>query len=394
MKICHIITRMIIGGAQENTYLTCRGLAERGHEVLLLSGPETGPEGSLWPVLESSPFDTKPVDNLRRSIHPMRDWRALRDLTTMIRDFAPDVVHTHSSKAGILGRYAAARAKVPAIIHTIHGMSFNRTQTWWRRKVYESLERSAARKTHGMICVADAMTEQALAANVGHPSMYTTIRSGMEVDTFFADETQYEAVRSSWGVQPGTVTIGTIARLFRNKGYEELLKAMPLIVDRLPDVRFVWIGDGAQRAEYTSQLERLGLLDKVHFTGLVRPDQIPGLLRGMDVLVHASRWEGLPRAVVQALLSEVPAVSFDNDGAREVITHGETGFLAPFGDCDALAQAVLDLAADEAVRSRMGKLGRERCLIPFDWRTMTTEIEKVYDRVLRDEARPADRARQ
>ena len=157
---------------------------------------------------------------------------------------------------------------------------------------------------------------------------------------------------------------------------------MPSIVARDPRVRFVWIGDGPQRSEYTRLLRQAGLSDRVHFTGLVPPDSIPDLLRGIDMLVHASRWEGLPRAVVQALLSEVPAISFDNDGAREVVIPGETGLLVPFGDHEALADAVVELAGDAERRAALGRQGRTNCLVPFDRRTMVTEIERVYGNLL------------
>lgn len=382
MRVCHVITRMIIGGAQENTLLTCSGLAESGHDVLLLSGSETGPEGSLWDQVNASSFAAETVPSLRRSINPILDLRAMRELTRQIAAFSPDIVHTHSSKAGILGRMAAARAGVDGIVHTIHGMSFNRTQPTWVQACYRSLERWAARKTHAFICVADAMTDQALAAGIGDRSMFHTIRSGMRVERFHADATQRSQWRDTWTIGKDEVVVGTIARLFRNKGYEALLQAMPSIVARDPRVRFVWIGDGPQRSEYTRLLRQAGLSDRVHFTGLVPPDSIPDLLRGIDMLVHASRWEGLPRAVVQALLSEVPAISFDNDGAREVVIPGETGLLVPFGDHEALADAVVELAGDAERRAALGRQGRTNCLVPFDRRTMVTEIERVYGNLL------------
>lgn len=378
MRICHVITRLIVGGAQENTVLTCRGLAERGHEVTLLAGEETGPEGSLW----SDAFDLRlmalPLQHMRRAVSPINDLRTRAELRAFFRLTRPHVVHTHSSKAGILGRMAAAAAEVPLIVHSIHGMSFNRTQSAPVRLAYRWMERRAARHTHAFITVADAMIEQSVAAGIAPRERFVTIRSGMQVDQFLPDTESRRRMRKLWGLPEDAVVIGTIARLFDNKGYDEIIQAMPEIVARCPSARFVWVGDGARRDAYRRRLESLGFLDRVVFAGLVAPQGVASHVRGFDLLVHASRWEGLPRAAVQALLCEVPVVSFDNDGAREVVIEGVTGRLVRYGDVPALAAAVVELAGDAPARSRMGAAGRERCRHEFDWRTMVQRIEEVY----------------
>src|SRR5262249_14143500 len=148
--------------------------------------------------------------------------------------------------------------------------------------------------------------------------------------------------------------------------YEELIPAMAAAAGQRRDLRFVWIGDGAQRSEYESRLAALGLRQRVTLTGLVGPDEIPRLLSGIDLLVHASRWEGLPRAVVQALLMEKSAISFDIDGAPEVVLPGVTGQLVPLGDVAGLARAMTELAADAPRRLEMGRAGRAQCLPRFD----------------------------
>ncbi|HRX83680.1 MAG TPA: glycosyltransferase family 4 protein [Phycisphaerae bacterium] len=378
MKIAHVITRLIIGGAQENTILTCEGLRLRGHDVTLIAGPETGPEGSLWPQAEARCGRTVRIDSLCRAVRPADDWRCAGELTEHFRGEGYDVVHTHSSKAGILGRWAAHRAGVPLVVHTIHGMSFNRTQSAPIRALYAFLERRAARWTHAFISVADAMTDQAVGAGIAPRDRFTTIRSGMETDHFAPDAITRAEMHRRWEVPEDAVVIGTVARLFRNKGYEHLLAALPRIVKRCPNAYFVWVGDGAQRAEYTATLEKLNLRSRVHLTGLVRPAEIPAILTGFDVLVHASAWEGLPRAIVQASLTEVPPVSFDNDGAPEAIDPGETGSLAPLGDADALADRVVELASDADLRRRLGQAARRKCMAMFDYHKMVAEIEALY----------------
>jgi glycosyltransferase involved in cell wall biosynthesis len=378
MHICHVITRLIIGGAQENTLLTCRGLSERGHRVTLVAGPETGPEGSLWDQAAEAGCRLVRLPPLRRAVRPLHDWLAGRALRRLFERIEPDVVHTHSSKAGILGRRAAAQARVPVIVHTIHGMSFNRTQPLGVQWLYRILERRAARVTSALVSVADAMTNQAVAAKLAPRERFTTIRSGMETDRFTPTPAMRERLRKEWGISEHDVVIGTVARLFRNKGYEEIIEAMPEAVGREARLRFVWVGDGADRPRYERQLKALGLRDRVRMVGLVPPDEVARCLNGFDVVLHASRWEGLPRAIVQGLLTEVPAISFDNDGAPEVVLPGETGMLVPYGDTRRLADAMVNLAADPDLRRTLGRRGRARCLDAFDWRKMVTDLEKLY----------------
>lgn len=387
MHICHVITRLIVGGAQENTLLTCEGLHARGHEVTLISGLTTGPEGALTARARAGGYRFVEIPSLVRQVNPRLDWAALRALRAAFRALRPDVVHTHSSKAGILGRLAAVRLaagreRVPAIVHTIHGMSFNRTQPWAVRAGYAWLERLAARRSDAIVTVADAMIEQTVAAGVCGREKLLTIYSGMEVEQFDPERFDRAAVRREWGIDDETVVVGSIARLFRRKGYEQLIPIMARAAAREPRLRFVWVGDGAQRAEYEAQLAQLGLRERTTLVGLVRPDEIPRLLAGFDILAHASQWEGLPRAVVQGLLMCVPAVAFAIDGTPEVVLDGRTGRLIPLNDIERFADAVSALANDREGRTRMGEAGRALCVERFDWRRMVDQLETLYRRLV------------
>ena len=381
MKIVHVITRLIVGGAQENTILTCRGLVERGHEVILMAGPETGPEGSLWKKAEQSGADLIKVGKLRRAVRPLSDWAAVRQIRGILQDLRPDIVHTHSSKAGILAREAARRARVPLIVHTIHGMSFNRTQSTIVRGLYRHLECRAGKVTDAFISVADAMTDQAVDAGLAPRDRFTTIYSGMQTSLFAPDPQRRCRVRARWGVQDDEVIVGTIARLFDHKGYEEILQALPAVVERVPRIRFVWVGDGANRQRYERQLQQLGLSDRVYLTGLIAPEDVAAQIDGFDIVLHASRWEGLPRAIVQGLLAGKPAISFDNDGAPEVVIPDETGRLVPMGDIRKLTEAIVELAEDKEKRESYGERGRLLCRERFDWHNMVAAIESLYLRL-------------
>jgi glycosyltransferase involved in cell wall biosynthesis len=382
LNVCHIITRLIIGGAQENTLLSCEGLHGRGHDVTLITGPDAGPEGSLLERARGGGYRVEVVGSLRRAVRPLEDWRARRDLYRLLRSNRPDVVHTHSSKAGVLGRMAARDAGIPAIVHTIHGMSFNRTQAGPIRWLYRNLERFCARFTGRIISVADAMTAQAVAAGIAPAEKFTTVYSGMRTDLFSPELYDRQAVRAAWGVREDEVVIGTVARLFANKGYEQLIPAMAVAVQACPKLRFVWVGDGAGREAYERRLEAEGIRERVHLTGLIPPDEVPRVLSGFDVLAHASQWEGLPRAAVQALLMRVPVISFAIDGAPEVVLPGQTGELVPLNDIGGLADAMIRLGANADTRARLGTAGRTLCLERFDHRNMVSQLEQIYRELL------------
>lgn len=361
--------------------MTCRGLVERGHDVVLAAGRETGPEGSLWDAAKASGARLVPLEHMRRAVGIAADWKARPELVELFRREQPDVVHTHSSKAGIIGRSAAYAAGVPRIVHTIHGMSFNRTQSAIVRATYRWLERRAGQYTDALITVADAMIDQAVAAGIGSRDRFTTIRSGLVTDQFTATPREREHYRRAWGVADDELVVGTIARLFENKGYDEIIAAMPAMVDQFPRLRFVWVGDGKHRGMYENRLKRLGLGSRVRMLGLIPPNEVPSVLSAFDIVLHASRWEGLPRAIVQGLLTGLPAVSFDNDGAPEVVINDQTGLLVPFGDIPALSSAVVRLARDPALRTRLGQAGRARCVAEFEWRRMVEAIEQLYLRI-------------
>src|SRR3954468_23258095 len=243
MKIVHVITRLILGGAQENTLISCEGQHRRGHDLTLITGPAIGPEGSLMDRASASVYRIEVVDQMRRAILPDKDYSTCRWLVKRLREIAPDVVHTHSSKAGIIGRYAAKKAAVPAIIHTIHGLAFTASTSTIVNTFYKFLERRAAPLTTKIVTVADAMKEQSLSANIGRPEQYVTVYSGMEVEGYLRPAVAREEVRRQLGLEEGHVVVGTIARLFYMKGHEDLLEVAPVMCRDFPEMRFMWVGD-------------------------------------------------------------------------------------------------------------------------------------------------------
>ena len=365
MKVCHVITRLIVGGAQENTVATCIGLHKRGHDVTLVTGAQTGPEGSLLAHVGDVPVQI--LDDLRREPNPWRDARLCASLVKLFCEQHYDIVHTHSGKAGIIGRLAARLAKVPVVVHTIHGPSFYARQNPFGNWLFRWLEQVAAEWTTQFVSVADAMTEQYQAAGV--TGKFVTIHSGMNIEAF---------ARAKPPTEKRELVVGKVARLFRLKGHELLFEAAPKIIEAVPNVKFLLVGDGIYRERYERWAERLGLRDRFEFTGLVRPEEMPSQIARMDVLVHLSLREGLPRTLPQALACGKPVVAFDVDGAREVCRDGETGFLIRPCDAMALADAVIRLLRDAPLAARLGAQGRALVRDQFAEERMVEEIEQLY----------------
>ncbi len=434
MRILHISTRLILGGSQENTLLSCEGQARLGHDVHLAFGPIFGPEGSLLDRVERfnqrcrrgderttlgnpcTPITTHEIPNLVREVRPMRDRRAYYELVELIRTLKPDILHTHSSKAGILGRMAAwkvlmssggagvspahiaelerARFSSPlqpnqmGVVHTIHGPPFMPIEGSLLQQLnvramnlaYTLAERHAARRCHAIVSVADAMTAQFLARGIGRPPQYTTVYSGMEVGPFLhaAPGESRDEIRRQLGVSENSFVIGTVARLAQHKGHDDLLDALAEDLRANQSWKLLWVGDGWWKDRLIAKAEQLGLRESIVLAGLVRPERIPGLIRAMDVLAHPSVREGLPRTVPQALLSGVMPIAYDVDGTSEACRELQTGRLVRPGDLAGLREAVRWAFAHEGERRRLAERGRAECTTRFAAETMVAELEKVY----------------
>jgi len=427
LRILHISTRLILGGSQENTVLSCEGQARLGHEVHLAFGPIYGPEGSLldrvaaFRTASGAEITTHVVPNMVRQIDPRRDWLALGELKALIARLKPDIVHTHSSKAGIVGRAAAwavmqnSPARRPAVIHTIHGPPFMpadgglvaRLKTRIINHGYTLAERFAAGRGHLTVSVADAMTTQFLHRGIGRAEQYVTVRSGMETAPYLhaaAGESAAE-IRTRLGIANHAFVIGTVARLAQHKGHDDLLDALADELRRRPDWCLLWVGDGWCRERLVARARGMGLsvteLDRepatasppsprqIVITGLVPPERIPGLMRAMSVLAHPSSREGLPRTVPQALLCGTPVVAYDADGTREacldpaiVGAEQSTGRLVTVGDRAGLHEAVMWMATHRDQAAAMAARGRAMCERAFSAEEMVQGLDRVYARAL------------
>jgi glycosyltransferase involved in cell wall biosynthesis len=284
-------------------------------------------------------------------------------------------VHTHSGKAGFIGRLAAKRAGVRTIIHSIHGPSFGPFQGRLANTLFRSAECFAGRITDHFVTVADAMRDHYLAAGIGEADSYTRIPSGFDLEPFLRVENSPE-IRRRFGLTPGDFVVGKIARLFELKGHDDLFSIAPQLARRIPNLRFLLVGDGVWRGRFERLAKRIGCEQNFVFAGLVPPAEIPPLVGVMDALVHLSRREGLPRALPQAMAAGRPVVAFDCDGAGEVCLDGKTGYLIEPGDLAKLEERLAKLAEDAALRAGLGQAGRALVKEEF---TVEQLVERQYE---------------
>ena len=388
VKVLHIITRLIVGGAQENTMLTAVLLDPSRCAVDVVSGPQTGSEGSLIEEFRTRDIPLTIEPALVREINPLKDLLALFRLTRFIRRGRYTIVHTHSSKAGILGRWAAFLAGTPVIVHTVHGWGHHDRQYPLVRRSYILLERVTQRITDKLIVVSPRNIEKGLADGIGTPEKYITIRSGIELDRFRRPSRSREDVRAELGIPVDSAVVGTVTRLSPQKAPLDFLDAAAHVAAQQPNVHFVIVGDGPLRADVEAQVVTLKLTERIHLTGLRR--DVPDLLHSFDIFALSSLWEGLPRVLPQAMAAGLPIVATAVDGNAEAVTDGINGLLTPPGDPQAMAAALLRLLNDPFLRRKMGEAGRTRAE-EFSARKMVGDIEVLYEALLDARSSPPTR---
>ena len=385
-RVLHIITRMIVGGAQENTLLSVVGLdAMPEYEVDFISGIDKGKEGELLSQARET-TNLIVLPEMGRSINPFSDLVAFWKLYKLIKKGRYHIVHTHSSKAGVLGRIAAWLAGTPIIVHTLHSLVFHDYQPWIVNRSWWLVKKICAPVTDFYISVSEIIVKKALAAGIAEPERFRTIYSGMELDWFLNAKFDANKVKEEFGIPPGAPVVGKIARLFPLKGHDQLMDAAPEIVKRVPNVRFFLIGDGHLLEHLQERARGYGILENFVFAGLIDRTRIPEMISAMDVVVHTSLREGLARVLPQSLAMGKPCVSFDIDGAPEVVIDDYTGYLVKAFDNVGLADRIAHLLEDEDLRHKLGQNGRKHVDPNFRTEKMVADISEVYQMLLTKKA--------
>ncbi|WP_353635039.1 glycosyltransferase family 4 protein [Halobacterium sp. NMX12-1] len=364
-RVFHLITRLLKGGAEAKTIATVQGLDDYAFTV----GYGAEYDQEQVDLLERDGIETKRFP-LIRHYNPVTTVPAVLSLAQYLRRENFDIVHTHSTEAGIIGRFAAALAGVPNVVHTVHGVPFADDRSDSLNRFVLACERQAATYTDRIVTNADVIADDYLERGIGRPEQYTTVYSGVDLDAF-ADAQPADDLP---GERPRVVMVG---RLADGKGHEVLLDAVESLGDFQGSVCIV--GDGPLYGSLVAAVEDRGLAEDVFLTGF--RDDIPRVLAASDVLVLPSFREGTPRVITEAMASGLPVVATDIAGIPEQVEDGENGYLIPTGDSDALADRLERLLADEELREQMGVRGLKRA-DRFSVATMVDELDEVYQELL------------
>lgn len=365
-----LITHLEPGGAQETVVLLAEGLRERGYEVAVAAHP-----GVEEPRLTHQGTTFFPLQHMAREVSPTGDARAFAELRSVLRRERFDVVHSHSSKAGVLGRVAAKLRGVGAIIHTSHGLPINPDMSRWERRVLLTAERAASYFCDKVVAVSRATADELIALRVARPHQIEVIPSGIDLRSKHAPDPQ--VARKTLELDETQPVLGWVGRHFTQKRPDHLVLAAKRVLERVPHAAVVLAGDGPLLTQTRAATEgdpRIKVLGH-------RPD-IETVYAAMDVMMLTSAWEGLPRTVLEAQAAGKPVVSTAVSGVPEVVKEGATGFLARAGEWGRLADAAVKLLEDRSLRERMGERARQEISEYYSVDHMIEATAQMYERVL------------
>lgn len=374
-RVLFVITRLIVGGAQETVMLLAEGLDKKHFQTDVLCGPQTGTEGSLIEEVRRRGISLTILPDLVRELDLIKDLKAFWKLYRFMKSGAYDIVHTNSSKAGILGRWAAWLAGIPVIVHTVHGWGHHDYQQRLVQRLFVWLERISAHITQRLIVVSTRNIEKGLADRIATKEKYFTIRSGIELEAFVHPARDRASMRALLEIPLTAPVVGTVTRLSAQKAPTDFTAAAIEVAQIAPDTHFVMVGDGPLRGEVEGMIVKAGLQKRFHLTGLRR--DVADLLTTFDIFILSSLWEGLPRVLPQAMAAGLPIIASAVDGNTEAVRADENGILVPPGDRAALAQAMSQLLQDRQRAMKMGENGRAR-VQEFSAQKMVEDHERLY----------------
>ncbi|HEV8701914.1 MAG TPA: glycosyltransferase [Candidatus Polarisedimenticolia bacterium] len=380
LAILHVITRLDRGGSSDCTLLQAMGAARRGHRVTLVSGPSAIPSPLLAAARTQPGLEILQIDFLVRRPSPLQDLRALGAIRRLVRDRRFDVVHTHTSKAGALGRLAAFLGGRPPLVHQPHGHLFYGYHGPIGTALVVLAERLLAPLASRQIALSWRGAEEHLCRGIGRPGDFTVVRSGIDLRPYRRARARRPECRRRWRFSPEDFVVGTLCRLEPVKGVAELLDAFLLAASSTPRLRLVVGGDGPLRGRLLERARDAGMAERVVVGGSwVRPEDV---LPALDLFVLASRNEGMGRALIEAMAVGLPVVGTAVGGVPEVLEEGGAGILVPPGDPEALAAAISRLAADERLAAHYGRRARSRA-VAFGAGRMNHALLKIYRKVIR-----------
>jgi len=372
-KVFHVITKLELGGAQKVTLMTLERLPRDRYQV----GLATGPEGLLVDWANRIPDLSRVwIPSLVREVRPIKDLLAFVKLWWLFRRERPQVVHTHSSKAGILGRWAAWLAGVPVIFHTAHGFGFNDFQRPIVRKAYVWLERITTKITTKLVVVSYANADKGEQSGVFRRGDWILCRDSISVEEFIEPKPRRRQLRT-WGIPDDKVIVGMVACFKPQKSPEDFVEVAARVLKKTHRAHFVMAGDGELRPSVEERIRKYGIGGHITLLGWQNENDMPEVYRNLDIVVLTSLWEGLPCVFSEAMAAELPIIATNVDGAREAIIDADNGYLHEPHDVDGMAESVLRLVEDQDLCRKMGHRGKSR-VMEFDIGTSVATLEAAY----------------
>jgi glycosyltransferase involved in cell wall biosynthesis len=379
LRVLHPITRLTLGGSSENTIASCVALDRAGYDCILATSFRESDASSLADARRRG-CRVVDIPALGREVAPLADLAALAELVRLIRRERPAIVHTHTSKAGFIGRLAAVIARAPAVIHQPHGHIFYGYYSPRRTAVFTALERQAARWTDRIITLTDRGAQEHLARGIGRAEQYVAVPSGVPTAELRAAAPPRGEARARLGLDPDAFIVVGLGRLVPIKGFDLLARALPALVAQIPSARVLLVGDGAERAHLGAIAASMGVAERLRMTG--ETTDVASYLAAADVVAVPSRNEGMGRVIVEAMALGLPVVATTVGGIPDVVTDGECGRLVEPEDTDALAAALIELGRDPALRRKLGEAAVRRAEA-FSTAVASEKLLAVYATLVR-----------
>ncbi|HEY8548399.1 MAG TPA: glycosyltransferase [Vicinamibacterales bacterium] len=380
IRVLRVIARLNVGGPAIHATLLTERLDPSRYESVLVAGTEDDTEGNYLDLHGLSIGRLVRVPELGREIRGGQDVRALGALLRLMREVRPHVVHTHTAKAGTLGRLAAFFRRVPVVVHTYHGHVLQGYFSPAKTRVFVGIERALARVSDELVAVSPRVREDLLRLGIGRPDHFSVVPLGLDLDRFAQAERLRGELRRELGVGADQPLVGIVARLVPIKAHEVFFEAARLLSARCPVVRFVIVGDGERRAELEALAARLEIAPRVFFLGW-RGD-LDRIYADLDLVALTSRNEGSPVALIEAMAAARPVVATRVGGVPDVVEDGRTGRLVPADDPPALAAVMESLLTDPEARDRLGAAARPAVLSTFGAARLVDDIDRLYTRLL------------
>lgn len=373
-RILHIHVLPVISGSGIDTFLIMKGLKHKYSMEMACA-----PGGPLNDLVMKYDMTVRPIKNFVSEVAPVKDLHALWQVYRLLQRTKYDLIHTHNSKGGFIGRLAAYLVGNPPVIHEVHGYAFHENEPWIRRSIFFALEVLARHWSKMVICISQPLVDIWVKRKLAPPERIRKIYSGIEIAEFQKTHAR-DKIRRELGLRPDQIAVGQVSKLWEGKGHEDIIDACPIIFEEVPDLKIFFVGDGPIRKKLEEIVYKNGLQGRIVFLG--HCDNIAEVTSALDIAVLASHFEGMGRVLLEAMAAGLPIVATRVGGIPDLVVDQETGFLVEPHNPEQLAQSILRLASDLELRKRMGNSGRQRVDSRFSATTMLKQIDSVYQEVL------------